>query len=499
MHSVLAAASMISDDAMVLISQDGRILDGNPRFLTQYGYQDAEVAGLTVADLRSELDEELWFEEWAGLATGGPATYEAEHRTKDGRVFPVEVSLKPIEIDGQSLLAAVLHDIGERAESRVRLERMTRLYEAVSASNRAVIFSKDEQEMFARICGACTDYGMRMAWIGLRDGDKILPAHFSGAGGEYLGGIVITVGGDDTSAKGPTGMAALTGQHMLCNDFQNDPRTQAWHDRGRTFGWRASAAFPLFRGGQVLGTLTMYSEHRDYFGEEETRLIDELAKDVSFALDRFEADRERKRLESELKLSRLNIVHSLGRAGEYRDNETGAHILRMSHFCRILAEAAGHPGEFAEMLLHASPMHDVGKIGIPDSILLKPGKLDVAEFEVMKTHVLIGAEILSISTDPLVAMAKSIALTHHEKWDGSGYPHGLTGDAIPLEGRIAAICDVYDALTSHRPYKQAWSQEDATNYIRTGAGSHFDPDLAQCFLGQMEVIGDVQKRFMDRG
>jgi len=195
--------------------------------------------------------------------------------------------------------------------------------------------------------------------------------------------------------------------------------------------------------------------------------------------------RERTR---ELRDTQLQIVQRLGRAGEYRDNETGAHVIRMSKSCQLLALSAGLDKIHAERILFASPMHDVGKIGIRDDILLKPGRLDPDEFEIMKTHTTIGADIIGDHPSEILRMARQIALYHHEKWDGSGYPEGLKGEAIPIESRITAVCDVFDALTSARPYKKAWTFEDAADYIRDNAGKHFDPELARRFL---DLIPDV--------
>lgn len=199
----------------------------------------------------------------------------------------------------------------------------------------------------------------------------------------------------------------------------------------------------------------------------------------------------------ELQKTRLQIIQCLGRAAEYRDNETGLHVIRMSHYCRLIALAAGFSPQWSEELFHAAPMHDIGKIGTPDSILLKPGRLDDAEMTVMKQHTLMGAEIIGDHDSVLLQMARTIALTHHEKYDGSGYPHGLAGDAIPVESRIVAIADVFDALTSVRPYKAAWSVEDAVTLLEKEKGKHFDPDLVDLFLSQMPAVRDVMARFAE--
>ena len=199
----------------------------------------------------------------------------------------------------------------------------------------------------------------------------------------------------------------------------------------------------------------------------------------------------------ELRATRLEIVQRLGLAAEYKDNETGLHVIRMSHFSRIIGIAAGLSEAEADDLLHAAPMHDVGKIGIPDRILQKPGPLDPDEWAIMQSHVTIGAEIIGEHEGGMLSLARQIALTHHEKYDGTGYPNKLRGDQIPLVGRIVAIADVFDALTSKRPYKKAWSEDEALTFLREQRGRHFDPALVDLFLGQMEAVRAVQERWAE--
>ena len=222
----------------------------------------------------------------------------------------------------------------------------------------------------------------------------------------------------------------------------------------------------------------------------EVRLMHNQIRDQNTILE----ERVRERTQ-ELLDTRLEIIRHLGRAAEYRDNETGLHILRMSQFCACLGQAVGMDEAQVEMLLNASPMHDIGKIGIPDRILLKPGKLDAEEWEIMKTHAAIGAEILSGGQSELMEMARMIAATHHEKWDGSGYPNALKGEEIPLEGRIVALCDVFDALTTARPYKKAWTVEAALDYMADNSGQHFDPLLVAKFREVLPGILSIKAHY----
>ena len=190
------------------------------------------------------------------------------------------------------------------------------------------------------------------------------------------------------------------------------------------------------------------------------------------------------------------IIH-LSAAAEYKDEETGAHIQRMSNISAIIAAGLGMDDEDVDLILRSSPMHDLGKIGIPDHILLKPGKLDPDEWEIMKTHAQIGAEILGAGDSDYVNMGSIIALSHHEKWDGSGYPSGLSGEDIPLAGRICALADVFDALTSKRPYKEAFPLEKSLAIMADGRGTHFDPRVYDVFLENLDEILKVHERFQD--
>lgn len=200
----------------------------------------------------------------------------------------------------------------------------------------------------------------------------------------------------------------------------------------------------------------------------------------------------------QLYATRLKVIRTLGQAAEFKDNETGLHIVRMSHYCRELALALGLPETWADLLYNAAPMHDIGKIGIPDAILLKPGKLDAEEMTVMRTHAEIGARIIGDAEgSELFQLAANVALSHHEKWDGSGYPQGLAGTDIPIAGRIAAVADVFDALTSTRPYKKAWPFADAVALLQNERGRHFDPEIVSCFERILPAVRAIHHEYAD--
>ena len=244
-------------------------------------------------------------------------------------------------------------------------------------------------------------------------------------------------------------------------------------------------------------------------------------RDISESLER-----EVKQRTDALERAQHHVVHCLARASEYRDNETGRHVRRVGAFAALIARNLGLGTEYTVTIEQAAKLHDVGKIGIPDDILFKPGKLDADEFTAMKTHcdlgmhvistlddsfgdescnsdekkrhVRIGANILEAGDTPLLKMAGHIALTHHEKWDGSGYPLGLVGEQIPLEGRITAVADVFDALCSKRPYKPAFSPEKCRTLLIEGRGSHFDPRVLDAFLQSFDEAVQIQIRFADQ-
>jgi len=230
--------------------------------------------------------------------------------------------------------------------------------------------------------------------------------------------------------------------------------------------------------------LLEYNQRLEKTVEDRTRELQKALKDLE---------------EANVEISRAHeeVVFRLALAAEYRDDDTAKHIRRISYYCAAIAKALGLPEHMVRLIRLASPMHDVGKIGTPDHILLKPERLTPEEYEEMKKHTLIGARILGGSSSELLKMAEAIALSHHEKYDGTGYPHGLSGEDIPLVGRIVAVADVFDALTTRRVYKPALPVEEALVIIKKECGSHFDPKVVGAFLSIMDEIIDIKERLKD--
>jgi response regulator RpfG family c-di-GMP phosphodiesterase len=206
---------------------------------------------------------------------------------------------------------------------------------------------------------------------------------------------------------------------------------------------------------------------------------------------------EIKKAMAELVAREKEMVLRLSKAAEHRDPETGQHLLRMANYSRLIARELGLPEAEQELIMEVAPMHDIGKVATPDAILLKPGKFEDHEFEIMKEHSQHGYDILCGSDSLLLQTAASMALTHHEKFDGSGYPNKLKGEDIPLHGRIVAVADVFDALTSVRPYKKAWSLDDASNFLKTHSGTHFDPKCVDAFFSAWEDILDIHNKYQE--
>lgn len=200
---------------------------------------------------------------------------------------------------------------------------------------------------------------------------------------------------------------------------------------------------------------------------------------------------------NDIKLREQETLKVLGSAAEYKDPETGEHIIRVAHYSRIIAEELTDDEEVQQQIFRAAPLHDIGKLGVPDTILLKPGKLTVPEYEEIKRHAEMGYEIMKNAESPYLKTGAQIALTHHEKWDGSGYPRGLSGRDIPLCGRVVAISDVFDALTSLRPYKLPWSFDKAVEHLQDERGTHFDPEVVDAFIAHIEEMKEIHDTYSD--
>ncbi|HLP97282.1 MAG TPA: bacteriohemerythrin [Sideroxyarcus sp.] len=290
--------------------------------------------------------------------------------------------------------------------------------------------------------------------------------------------------------------AGFAGQAVAQQCQTHDIQFNDSSEDGRAGAPARVLLLPLHIDGQGVGYAVLFvpldyelsASHQEFFSD--------LARALSGLVQRALSNETLRIRELELEEARADAIRSLGVASEYRDNETGWHIMRMTNYAQAIAKAMGLPDDQRELLYVAAPMHDVGKIGIADAVLLKPGKLTPEEFEVMKTHTDIGVTILD-GKDELIKAARDIAGSHHERWDGKGYPQGLKEGQIPLLARICAVADVFDALTSTRPYKEPWPVEVAHDWVMSEAGKHFDPVVANAFHAAMPEILRIRELYRD--
>ncbi|MEN3027715.1 MAG: HD domain-containing phosphohydrolase [Aquificaceae bacterium] len=301
------------------------------------------------------------------------------------------------------------------------------------------------------------------------------------------GGVRIEV----PANAGIVGAAFTSGEPLLIPDAYADPRFNREVDRSTGYRTRNILAIPLIDSkGKVMGVFQAINKLSGAFGQEDVEMLELLA---TYAGNSLEAGMLYERIKSAYQETVMRLSH----AAEYKDPDTYNHIVRIGLMSSLMAQKLGYEEEYCYNLQLAAPMHDIGKIGIPDAILLKKGKLEGEEWEIMKRHTIIGYEILKDSESELLQMAARISLEHHEKWDGTGYPYGKKGKEICIEARITAIADVFDALTSERPYKPAWSVEQAQEYMLNLSGKHFDPELLKLFFDSLEDVMIIKKEYSD--
>jgi GAF domain-containing protein len=303
------------------------------------------------------------------------------------------------------------------------------------------------------------------------------------------------------SPKSIAGFVAKTGQVLNLEDVYDIPADREYgflkdFDERNEYRSKSTLHVPLLDpGGHVIGVLGLFNRLDRGgkilpFRREDERLIMALASQAAVAV-------KNARLTREIRDAHLDTIFRLSVAAEYRDLDTAGHIRRISDHSALLGARAGLSETEVDLLRYTSPMHDVGKIGVPDAILLKPGKLTPEERAIMEQHTVIGAKILGNSDAVILKASEVVALSHHEKWNGSGYPEGIEGDTIPFVGRVVAIADVFDALSSPRCYKPAFPEEKVLSIMNEGRGTHFDPDLLDTFFDNLDAHRDIRERYRE--
>jgi len=303
------------------------------------------------------------------------------------------------------------------------------------------------------------------------------------------------------SRESIAGYSALTRKVLNIPDVKEIPPEASYHynpswDQKAGYASHSMMAVPMLnRDGEAVGVLQLINALSDGrvipFRIEHEKLASSLASQAAVAIENAE-------LTEDLKQAHLDTIFRLGVAAEYRDKETANHIKRMSRYCALIAEGLGWGREEVEVILWSSLMHDVGKLGIPDSILQKPGRLTAEERKIMEYHTTIGGNILKGSAASVLQKSRIVAVTHHEKFDGTGYPRGLKGEKIPVEGRITLLADVFDALSSKRVYKEAMPEAEVLRILQEGRGAHFDPRILDVFLDRLGEVRKIKERYSDR-
>lgn len=293
------------------------------------------------------------------------------------------------------------------------------------------------------------------------------------------------------ASSGVVGSAALSQEVQIVVDAYNDFRFNKEIDMHTGYVTHDIIAVPLLNHkNETIGVFQALNKKDGVFNSVDAELLILIGNYASVSL-------ENALLYSKLQSSQTKIINTLSEVAEFKDAETSAHTKRVGLYTQIIARELGQDEEFCNLIKLTSPMHDIGKIGIPDGVLLKPGKLTPAEFTVMKNHANIGFDILNDKEDEILQMAARISQDHHEKYCGGGYPNNKKGDEISIEGRITALADVFDALTSKRPYKEAWDIDKAIELISSERGKQFDPQVVDAFLRQVDVFIEIKKEFKD--
>jgi len=297
------------------------------------------------------------------------------------------------------------------------------------------------------------------------------------------------------------GFAADTGETVNIEDVYDIPSHFPFSfnkefDKSNNYRSKSMLSIPMKDNEkEVIGVIQLINS------KDENGLISTFPKDLEIIVESFASiaavSIKNVQLKDNIKKAHLETIYRLSVAAEYKDTDTGAHIKRMSRYSEIIARKLGFDNQYCELLLYASPLHDIGKLGIPDAILTKPGKLDIEEWDIMKKHTTMGYEILKDSSEKIIKFAASIALTHHERYDGKGYPNQLSGDNIPIEGRIVAIADVFDALSTKRPYKDPWPLDKILDTIKEEHNRQFDGKIVDLFFDSLSDILEIQKEFAD--
>jgi PAS domain S-box-containing protein len=455
-----------------------------------FGYSRDELVGKKITNFLPSLSDEMGLKIWQDVKQSKTKDYETAIRRSDDTIRNVDINANFVNFEGRELLITFTRDITEKKQAENQLKTLNRALRVISECNQALIRANEESDLFEDICRIIVDYGgYRFAWIGyiLQGEEKtILPVGKYGQEDRFLQLREINWS-EGQNRHEPTATAIRTQKPAIIHDFESDSLMDAWRSEAIKRGFSSAIAFPLIFQKDNFGVLEIFSEDKNAFISEEVALLVEMAGDLSFGIHTLRVRTEQRLTEFLLEQSHneLNTAYDATLEGwshalELREKETAGHSQRVVSLTLALAEMLGIKPEEMINVRRGALLHDIGKMGIPDSILLKPGPLSDDEWVIMRQHPIYAYQLLG--GIPYLQHALDIPYAHHEKWDGTGYPRGLKGKEIPLSARVFALVDVWDALTSDRPYRLAWPESEARTYIKAQSGKHFDPEVVEIFL-----------------
>jgi PAS domain S-box-containing protein/putative nucleotidyltransferase with HDIG domain len=458
----------MSDGAFMM--ENDRILSANLGACNSLGYRKDELVGKSIFEIDPVLTPERLQQLVANSNDGGRIVLESQHRSRDGRVFPVEVEISPFTYDDHHLAMVLTRDITERKRSDEALRRLNRTLLTLSSGNEALVRAGSEAELLDRMCRILVEVGgHRIVWIQLNhkpEDKELVPAAVASIDGSIPLAAERAPGGNALAD-------ALEGRKPeLISDIYFDALSAACRADLLKAGCRAGLVLPLVAGSGLIGALSIFAENMDAFDKAELALLKELADDLAFGIQAQRIHSERQQAIARLQQTMEATIVALANTLELRDPYTAGHQRRVAILAKAIALRIGIDAERAEAIYLAGMIHDIGKIYVPSEVLTRPGRLTPLEFSLVQTHVEAGYGILHPIDFPWPLA--DIVHQHHERLDGSGYPRGIRGDDITLDARILAVADVVEAMSAHRPYRPGLGIDAALAEIESGKDKLYD-------------------------